>query len=372
MKRKSFNLQKAFTLIELLIVIAIIAIVATLSVLALNSARVKARDAKRVADIKQIRSALELYNSDHDAYPPTANFIIGQALTGVDSKTGEVKTYINSIPSSPKPADGDCDNQNNDYSYVLSSANSYVLNYCLGGKAGEIQEGLNTASQAGMYIASSSGSGSGDNSCVSNCASSSLACGATDNCGDICQSGSCVNPQDVCVNGACQCQPECANKTCGANDGCGGTCQSGSCPNSGDVCQSGVCVAPTSCNLNSECTVIDPNLICFDNTCQSPMSCTTTSFCHNNLSTDYQCVNGGCRFSYCTSHSQCAAIDPNLVCAGNIDSDGMFCISKEICDISQGLLCSLPDLVCINNICEPGTSCSNSSQCFASLGSNSL
>ena len=53
--------QRGFTLIELLVVIAIIGLLSTLAVVALNNARMKSRDAKRVSDVKQIQTALELY-----------------------------------------------------------------------------------------------------------------------------------------------------------------------------------------------------------------------------------------------------------------------------------------------------------------------
>jgi prepilin-type N-terminal cleavage/methylation domain-containing protein len=52
---------KGFTLVELLVVIAIISVLATLLLLQLGVARSKARDAKRIADINQVRSALEQY-----------------------------------------------------------------------------------------------------------------------------------------------------------------------------------------------------------------------------------------------------------------------------------------------------------------------
>jgi general secretion pathway protein G len=61
--------NKGFTLIELLVVIAIIGLLATLTVASLNSARSKSRDAKVVSDIKQIQTALELYNNDNGHYP---------------------------------------------------------------------------------------------------------------------------------------------------------------------------------------------------------------------------------------------------------------------------------------------------------------
>jgi len=58
-----------FTLIELLVVISIIGFLATVSVIAFNNARMKARDAKRMTDIKQIQTALELYFDSNGSYP---------------------------------------------------------------------------------------------------------------------------------------------------------------------------------------------------------------------------------------------------------------------------------------------------------------
>ena len=63
------NSKKGFTLIELLVVIAIIGILSSVVLASLNSARKKSRDARRVADIKQIQLALELEFDKTRAYP---------------------------------------------------------------------------------------------------------------------------------------------------------------------------------------------------------------------------------------------------------------------------------------------------------------
>ena len=63
-----------FTLIELLVVISIIGFLATASMVAFNSVRMKARDARRVSDMKQVQLALEFYYDKYGYYPPAPNW----------------------------------------------------------------------------------------------------------------------------------------------------------------------------------------------------------------------------------------------------------------------------------------------------------
>ncbi len=70
--------QKGFTLIELLVVIAIIGVLASVVLASLNSARQKSRDARRIADVKELQLALELYyDANSSSYP------VGTTLSGV-------------------------------------------------------------------------------------------------------------------------------------------------------------------------------------------------------------------------------------------------------------------------------------------------
>ncbi|MFA5987604.1 MAG: type II secretion system protein [Candidatus Paceibacterota bacterium] len=61
--------KRGFTLIELLVVIAIIGILSSVVLVSLNSSRAKARDAKRIADISQLQTALALYMDTNGTYP---------------------------------------------------------------------------------------------------------------------------------------------------------------------------------------------------------------------------------------------------------------------------------------------------------------
>jgi len=107
------NNKKGFTLIELLVVIAIIGLLATLSVVALNNARQKSRDAKRVSDIKQVQTALELYFVDQNAYPVLGATTLGGTATSAFTKLstagftvstgGGGTTYMGQVPAAPTP-----------------------------------------------------------------------------------------------------------------------------------------------------------------------------------------------------------------------------------------------------------------------------
>jgi uncharacterized protein (TIGR02145 family)/prepilin-type N-terminal cleavage/methylation domain-containing protein len=138
-------MKKAFTLIELLVVIAIIAILSTLSVVALNSARAKARDAKRLADIKNISTALDMYYNEYGVYPAaSANTSTTNCLSelGISSTCGTM-VYLSEIPADPL--------NSLDYFYAPIENNSnYTLAFTLESGSGGYEAGDYTAAPGGI------------------------------------------------------------------------------------------------------------------------------------------------------------------------------------------------------------------------------
>jgi len=61
--------NKSFTLIELLVVVAIIGVLVAIVMPGISNARAKARDARRVEDLRTLSLALEMYYSDYNHYP---------------------------------------------------------------------------------------------------------------------------------------------------------------------------------------------------------------------------------------------------------------------------------------------------------------
>jgi len=102
---------KGFTLIELLVVVTIIGILASIVIVSLGSARVKARDTRRLADIKQMTLAIELYIDQYRHYPPTPGAVsaserwqmLGECLSAHVNCTDNTESFqiMAAIPQDP-------------------------------------------------------------------------------------------------------------------------------------------------------------------------------------------------------------------------------------------------------------------------------
>ena len=142
--------KKGFTLIELLVVVAIIGLLSTLAVVALGNARKKANDAKRLSDVKQVQTALELYYTDNNQYPEAeipgltlgdANHTCLDAGGFVAAAACDTDAYMGLVPADPV-ADG---------SYVYTSADgaTYTIVATLEVGAGNFGAGVINATPNG-------------------------------------------------------------------------------------------------------------------------------------------------------------------------------------------------------------------------------
>ncbi len=142
--------KDGFTLIELLVVIAIIGLLSTLAVVALGSARVKARDAKRLSDVKQVQTALELYYTDNSKYPTqTEPIALGQGNAVCLENDAEGwgascanEAYMGLVPNDPKAGSA--------YLYSSADGTSYEIKAVLEGEMGGLAEGSILATPSGI------------------------------------------------------------------------------------------------------------------------------------------------------------------------------------------------------------------------------
>ena len=154
------NKNKGFTLIELLVVVAIIALLSSIALIALISARQKSRDAKRLGDMTQMNTALELFWSYNKGYPDGINGV-PQNMT---------PTIIATYPTAPTPPDLVCEGVGhsafpsipaNTYYYAPSGTPaaingitvypSYSYYFCLGNNTGNFSAGERIVTPNGVH-----------------------------------------------------------------------------------------------------------------------------------------------------------------------------------------------------------------------------
>ena len=89
--------KRGFTLIELLVVISIISLLSSIVLTSLNSARGKARDAQRLASLRQLQNALELYYDKFFSYPATAATYAIDYVSGGNPNQNSFETDLQSL-----------------------------------------------------------------------------------------------------------------------------------------------------------------------------------------------------------------------------------------------------------------------------------
>ncbi len=145
------NKQKVggFTLIEILIVVAIISILASIVLVGIGPTEQLGRDARRVSDLHQVQTALELYYAKCGNYPggPVAGGVCpGYASAGgydglVTSITGSA-IGVNAMPNDPQ--------KSKKYYYITTNTgSSYVLGTTLENINGSVFSGYTAPSLAG-------------------------------------------------------------------------------------------------------------------------------------------------------------------------------------------------------------------------------
>ncbi len=94
--------RKGFTLIEMLIVVAVIGVLASLVLVGLGPVQRQGRDARRIQDVRQVQTGLELYFVKHGNYPATKEWSLlaaelkgdGLGISNIPNDPSTGKTYV--------------------------------------------------------------------------------------------------------------------------------------------------------------------------------------------------------------------------------------------------------------------------------------
>lgn len=142
------QVTKRFSLFELLLVIAILGLLSTIAVIAISNARQKSRDAARLEDMTEIKTALELYFNDTNRYPEAKEpVVLGKGNFDCLSASGWAAagcetSYLVDAPANPTPGG---------VAYQYSSDGStYQVVFELETQVGDKAAGMHAVTQDGI------------------------------------------------------------------------------------------------------------------------------------------------------------------------------------------------------------------------------
>lgn len=144
--------RSGFTLVETFFVMLFITLFTSLTLGYLQKVRSEARDVRRLADMNQFRSSLELFSHTQSAYPPGKSVLIGHEVRALDargwSSEPQEPIYLARTPIDPLPtAIVPCVKsvpQPCAYSYTQNTPQDYSIRFYL-------EHGVPPLSAPGLY-----------------------------------------------------------------------------------------------------------------------------------------------------------------------------------------------------------------------------
>ncbi len=122
--------KKGFTLIELLVVVAIISLLSSIIFANLRHARLRAKDIKKIVELRQVSNALQLYFDEHGRYPNEgANVLTNQWSDNFDSMASQLvaEGFLGAVPVSPNSTNPELYNGYNYYNYGPGTSSGALM-----------------------------------------------------------------------------------------------------------------------------------------------------------------------------------------------------------------------------------------------------